>query len=978
MVSEAFSLRRRAKNVQTATSQSRHLIVTRTERAPSGRVRKKTLKLTAAEVRLLKAEEEAQEAERLAAMTRQERQQHDALCDLPEAMGDDDGWEDDILRGNTTAEISHAGEAIQDEDAERVEADEDLLDKLHQQQETQFTLKPRCRDPRTRRDRTQIMMDAFAMQLEAMTSSYMCWSSVMSEKGLGGEYEQPEHLLVQDKEQVWVVDLFSAYTKDVPIAKGDEFLSSAYIRQGLMPTTPYDPKVLITVRALEVFRTLHLRCPHLRIQAFVRGLCDLHGVPLRPNLGAQFSIAFDGYLSICAAVDKSVQATLSRDTLNWRLKNACPACMYKLEGEKKLALPFLTTMDGNNSLKRFWRQSKERDDDRVVPRDYYLPRTEVDAWAKDGADELMRSFESSSEEDEGAGCSEGWQNMKEDVTAHAWGMYDETGIFPALCRHGFVLVVVDMAKYGLSVINHLIRVLGEVRMGHDIGCKTAVIVKAHPRLSQLASDNRFRSLIGSFHGHGHNRLCQVSNLATYVEGMGLEDCEGCESFFSKSNALAPTTRYSTAFHRQQLIMTYLKHADDCDAYQGLTVVIANKYRRTLKIKQGLPVLHAAMKSLGVTVRDEFAAWLGKEKQYLRTLTKEPVQETLEMEYYQKLVNYRDSEERAGSIQTVSWMQFVPTAGDAGYAEAAKQTRRVETQRQHAEEVAHKSLAAVQDLEVRLGITTRWVPGSEEWEKAAKMVSSRRYQRALDQLQRLVVVRMFELTKLRKQIAKALQVRSKAVKSALERYNVAAAAMAPPKLQLSWAQVVEYAFLVEFDLLREGCEDIRAEPWALPAGRVALDQHYKMLRAEEEIERLNVEIACLVTYMADEEEFLVYHKERLRQEGEDTLAHQVRIHRGQRGRFNAVHMERLVRLSKEPGFTADISSRGVSVSKERRVPAGADASARDVPMPDAAPPPLPQRGANAHDEEDEDEDLEGVAEAFEAIVRIAHDVEATGA
>ncbi|KAF8209728.1 hypothetical protein K438DRAFT_1959963 [Mycena galopus ATCC 62051] len=833
MVSKAFSLKRRATNVKTATSLSRHIIITQTERAPSGKARKKTLKLTPAEIRLLKAEEEAREAERLAAMTRQERQQHDALCELPDAMEDDNGWEDDILRGKTTAEISHAGEAIQDED-EQLEADEDLMDKLREQQETLFATKPRRRDPRTRRDRTQITVDAFAAQLQAMTTAYMGWSSAMSEKGLGGEYEQPEDLVMQDKEQVWVVDLFSAYAKDVPIVKGDEFLTSAYIRQGFMPTTPYDPNVLITVRALEVFRALQLRCPRLGIQAFVRGLCDLHGVPPRANLGAQFSIAFDVYLSIRAAVEGRVQAALSisRGTRPGGpfvrhpelAPQECPACMYKLEGEKTLPLPFLATMDGNNSLKRFWRrrreqfgadgrtvpgECKERDNDRVVPGDYYLPRTEVDAWAKDGADEVMRSFEPSSEEDEGAGCSEGWQNMKEDVTA---------------------------------------------------------------------------------------------------------------------------------------------------------VVIANKYRRALKIKQGPPALHAAMKSLGVTAREEFAAWLGKEKQYLRTLTKEPIQETMEMECYQKLVNYRDNEDRVGSIQNVCWMQFVPAAGDAAYAEAAKQTRRVETQCRHAEELAHKSLGAVQDLEVQPGITTRWMPGSEEWERAAKMVSSRRYQRALDQLQGLVVARMFELTKvnmsgtgykLRKHIAKALQVRSKAIKSALDRYNVAAAAMTPPKPQLVWAQVVEYAFLAEFDLLHEGREDIRAEPWALPAGRAALDQHYKMLRADEEIERLNVEIARLVTYMADEEEFLVYHEERLRQEGEDALAHQVRVHRGRRGRFNAVHMERLVRLSKEPGFTADISH-GVN-----------------------APPPSLRCGSNA-DEEDKDEDLEGIAEAFEAIVRIAHDVEVTGA
>jgi hypothetical protein len=50
--------------------------------------------------------------------------------------------------------------------------------------------------------------------------------------------------------------------------------------------------------------------------------------------------------------------------------------------------------------------------------------------------------------DEGAGCEECWENMKEDVTVRAWGLYDETGIFPALCRHGFVLFIVDMVQSG--------------------------------------------------------------------------------------------------------------------------------------------------------------------------------------------------------------------------------------------------------------------------------------------------------------------------------------------------------------------------------------------------------------------------------------------------------------------------------------------------------------------------------------------------
>jgi hypothetical protein len=122
----------------------------------------------------------------------------------------------------------------------------------------------------------------------------------------------------------------------------------------------------------------------------------------------------------------------------------------------------------------------------------------------------------------------------------------------------------------LAVINHLIRILGEVTMGIDVGCKTGRMVKADPRLSELASENNFKAVVGSFYGLGHGRLCSVCHMSMYVDGMGLEDCENCESYFSKLNALASSTRYSTVFHRQQAITTYMQHTDVCDAYQGLS------------------------------------------------------------------------------------------------------------------------------------------------------------------------------------------------------------------------------------------------------------------------------------------------------------------------------------------------------------------------------------------------------------------------
>ena len=54
---------------------------------------------------------------------------------------------------------------------------------------------------------------------------------------------------------------------------------------------------------------------------------------------------------------------------------------------------------------------------------------------------------------------------------------------------------------------------------------------------------------------------------------------------------------------------------------------------------------------------------------------------------------------------------------------------------------------VQELEMKLGVVLRWVPDCQEWKTAAVMAWKRRYQRCLDDLEGLIVSRMFELTKM---------------------------------------------------------------------------------------------------------------------------------------------------------------------------------------------------------------------------------------
>jgi len=75
------------------------------------------------------------------------------------------------------------------------------------------------------------------------------------------------------------------------------------------------------------------------------------------------------------------------------------------------------------------------------------------------------------------------------------------------------------------------------------------------------------------------------------------------------------------------------------------------------------------------------------------------------------------------------------------------TRSIETARRHAIEANHKELGAVQVLEKKMNITSRWELKSVEWKAAADKVVKRRYQRCIDNLEGLVVARMFELSKM---------------------------------------------------------------------------------------------------------------------------------------------------------------------------------------------------------------------------------------
>ncbi|KAI6015899.1 hypothetical protein BKA83DRAFT_4060676 [Pisolithus microcarpus] len=845
-------------------------------------------------------------------MTPQERHALEALHEGHENFSQpetDDVYDvSSILDGSKSIDFSHGGGELRDLARDLFNDTRNIEDEGWQKRRTDY---------RTRRDRAQRRTDAFAREMPELVRAYLEWSAnsagrFCSETGRCRNARPPTDS--NNQVQLYVLGVFCAEKRALHIRTEDCSVSSELVRQGVVPCAPLRPHTAVMIDALELYRVARNRSPHLSIQAFVKTISDLQGVQYHPYLTRLFSIALDVYLQMRLVVDDLVLKALRCDTPDWRLKNSCPACTYTLEDESDLKFKLLFAMDGNDSLKCISRaaiggyeSTAEGIGERFVGDDCYLSRSFVDQFGTGGGNESLTESTADNENP----CAGRWKNMKEDATSRMWGVFDEAGIFMAICRHGFSLVIADIvqsgeqAKYPLAVVSKLLDLFGDnLAGGYDIGCKFRTTLNRSvvgPRARAL----NYTSLVPAFHGYAHRRLCQLRFLSRYVDGLGLEDLEGCERMFSKTNGLASAVRYASSFHRCQAIAGYVAHNDEYEVYQNLTTMILNNYKQAVCIiQEGKSALLHLMDEIGVTDASVFSAWLLEEKEYLTARSREPEEETLQMEYWQKLVNLDASRKH---LSDLTWTMATPSSAST----PSFVLKDIATMRRHAMENFEKDLKMAQDLEIKLGVTKRWVPEDEEWQTVGRLVANRKYQRCLDQLESLVVAWIFELSKmnqagtgykLRKHIAKALKARSAAIRTALDRFNTAARACVPPRRQLTFEEVVEYTFLADFDLLRNATrEDISQRPWASPAARAAMDQYFKVCRAEEEIKRLNVEIRRIITYLRDEDRYVKACIAQL-EVSHPPLAHQVQLHHNVRARFTDHHLRLLTEVANLCGFT----------------------------------------------------------------------------
>ena len=166
--------------------------------------------------------------------------------------------------------------------------------------------------------------------------------------------------------------------------------------------------------------------------------------------------------------------------------------------------------------------------------------------------------------------------------------------------------------------------------------------------------------------------------------------------------------------------------------------------------------------------------------------------------------------------------------------------------------------------------------------------------------------------MRTHIAKSLQARCKAIKSAVKAYNQAALALSPPRPTIDWSVASHYTFLDDFAFLQDTQDELRQKAWSQPLAREILKKARRVERAKEEIERCNIEARRLYTSILDEHEVFATLLVRLREQ--HSLLYAVAVEFCDRRRsINLRHLQRLELLTKLEGFTGNLT-RGVRVGR----------------------------------------------------------------
>ncbi|KAG1785797.1 uncharacterized protein HD556DRAFT_1456348 [Suillus plorans] len=724
---------------------------------------------------------------------------------------------------------------------------------------------------RSRLQRNRHCHSAWMSQMPALVAGYLRWKHHAATPTPTPNVEVGTFMF-----HVSTVDILASVSSISVLQAADELANVSLINMGLLGCSPIQPKIAVSLQCLELYHQIRRRKPSFSVQAMVKVLCALHNRSYFQALRDQFAIAFDAYLNILRRVRELANTALKRDTPHWRMLHSCPACNYKQENEPTLIPARMDSMDGNNSLK--WVDGSGHADERIFESSYLIPPDEVDVFKDDTLVEMRRSGE--------------------------------------------------LAKYALATTNKVLDVYGLNGVtGYDIGCSYQKTVDASS-ISIKAHSNHHRFIVNSFHGHAHNRRCQLRFHPLYQHGLGLEDLETCERIFSASNAVAPIIRHASYFHWLQFIDLHFQQWDS-DRYLELSMVLFkvlelvfdapilgkflyNNYKQALGIIDDLSPAVKELK-LALNISDgDFERWNMEELEFLETLTEETEEDIEAMTYVEALRSLAKAEAAYGSVTTVQFLTYTPADFTATHG-LQKKKQVLASAREAERHAAHRKLIlemnVVDDIERRMGIAERWQPQDTKYQEGLVYLTNRQFIRAIEQLQGLVVQRLFELAKaniagtgykLRQHISNTISRRSGAIRRALEKYNQLAIVQTPPRDVIEYSEVASYAWLGEFDLLKHSRHRILEKPWTSKGNREVANNFFKIQRAHEEVRRLNVEVARLSAWVDYEDAHLKSTFESL-VESDPTLSHEISCMYKERKRANDVHRRRIQAIYDLSGY-----------------------------------------------------------------------------
>ncbi|KAG1735668.1 uncharacterized protein EDB91DRAFT_1238175 [Suillus paluster] len=502
-------------------------------------------------------------------------------------------------------------------------------------------------------------------------------------------------------------------------------------------------------------------------------------------------------------------------------------------------------MDGNFSAKRL--DGSGSADPRIFRSRYFISEAQVDQFKAD----VQRHSGGRSVADSTTGaCTENWTAAKS-FEKNKITVFDQTGIFLLACRHGIIEVVSEMkrsgelAKYDVCGADQAI--------GHDIACSSRKTI-ASSSIGAKAAELKLQVVVNAFHGFSHDHRCAFL-YNNYVQAL-------------------------------QIIKTNMPLLDEFKRVQNIIDL-------------------------------DFVNWRNEEYEYLSQVAVEPASDAVAVAYVEQLEKLRFAEENYGNATSIPFLTYTPAnfTNTSGLNSNARNTSKAfETDYASALRKYELQLNVVENFEQHHGIRERWTPHHPDYVKAAQYSQERQFIRLVEELEGLVVRRLFEMSKanlagtgykMRKYISKAITRRSAAIRTALDRYNKLAPLQDPPRPILDYSEVVGYACLGEFSLLKHSRHQILTKPWSVSANREMAAKYFKLVRSHEEIVRLNVEIKRLQSWVEHEDRSILNAIDSLlADDTEALLVAELKEFHAKRHCINTNHRKHLQKIYALEGYTGE--------------------------------------------------------------------------